>query len=69
MVDCVIVKAVQFEVNCTQYIKRAADANTVELAKEELVSDFMQKMSPTEGVVSIFLHQPKNDGDIIQESY
>ena len=28
-----IVKAVQFDMNCTQYIKRAADANTVELAK------------------------------------
>lgn len=31
-----IVKSVQFELNCTQYLKRAADANTVELAKEEL---------------------------------
>ena len=31
-----IVKYVQFDNNCTQYLKRAADANTVERAKEEL---------------------------------
>lgn len=58
-----IVKAVQFDMNCTQYIKRAADANTVELAKEELAKaiSYAEKNNLTEGVVSIFLHQPKND--------
>ena len=58
-----IVKAVQFDMNCTQYIKRAADANTVELAKEELAKaiSYAEENNLTEGVVSIFLHQPKND--------
>ena len=58
-----IVKAVQFNMNCTQYIKRAADANTVELAKEELAKaiSYAERNNLTEGVVSIFLQQPKND--------
>lgn len=58
-----IVKSVQFSTNCTQYLKRAADANTVELAKEELaqVISYAEENNLTEGVVSIFLHQPKND--------
>lgn len=58
-----IVKSVQFELNCTQYLKRAADANTVELAKEELSKaiSYAEQNNLTEGVVSIFLHQPKND--------
>lgn len=57
------VKCVQFELNCTQYLKRAADANTVELAKEELSKaiSYAEQNNLTEGVVSIFLHQPKND--------
>lgn len=58
-----IVKGVQFEINCTQYLKRAADANTVERAKEELKNaiSYAEKNNLTEGVVSIFFHQPKND--------
>ncbi len=57
------VKEVQFEINCTQYLKRAADANTVERAKEELEKaiSYAEKNNLTEGVVSIFFHQPKND--------
>ncbi len=58
-----IVKYVQFNLNCTQNLKRAADANTVERAKEELGKAifYAEKNNLTEGVVSIFLHQPKND--------
>ena len=58
-----IVKWVQFNINCTQHLKRAADANTVERAKEELKKaiSYAEKNNLTEGVVSIFLHQPKND--------
>lgn len=58
-----IVKDVQFDTNCTQYIKRAADANTVERAKEELKKaiSYAEKNNLTEGVVSIFLRQPIND--------
>lgn len=58
-----IIKAVQFNTNCEQYLKRAADANTVETAKEELAKaiSYAEENNLTEGVVSIFLHQPKND--------
>lgn len=58
-----IVKSIQFDSNCAQYLKRAADANTVERAKEELEKaiSYAEKNNLTEGVVSIFLHQPKND--------
>ena len=58
-----IVKAHLFNVECKQYIKRAADANTVELAKEELSKaiSYADEKGLTNGVVSIFLHQPKND--------
>ena len=58
-----IVKDVQFDTNCKQYLKRAADANTVETAKEELAKaiSYAEENKLTEGVVSIFLHQPKND--------
>jgi hypothetical protein len=58
-----IVKAVQFNMNCTQYIKRAADASTVETAKEELAKaiSYVAENNLTEGIVSIYFHQPKND--------
>lgn len=58
-----IVKAVKFNINCEQYLKRAADANTVETAKEELAKaiSYAETNNLTEGVVSIFLHQPEND--------
>lgn len=57
------VKALQLDMNCTQYLKRAADANTVELAKEELAKaiSYAEENNLTEGVVSIFFHQPSND--------
>ena len=57
------VKAVEFKLNCEQYLKRAADANIVETAKEELgkAISYAEANNLTEGVVSIFLHQPKND--------
>lgn len=57
------VKGVQFDINCTQHLKRAADANTVELAKEELAKaiSYAEENNLTEGIVSIFLHQPRND--------
>lgn len=58
-----IVKAMQFDMNCTQYIKRAADASTIDFAKEELgkAISYAERNSLTEGIVSIFFHQPKND--------
>lgn len=58
-----IVKEIDFNTNCEQYLKRAADANTVETAKEELAKaiSYAEAHNLTKGIVSIFLHQPKND--------
>ena len=57
------VKDVSFDKNCIQYIERAANANTVELAKEELKKaiSYAESKNLTKGRVSIFLNQPKND--------
>ena len=58
-----IVNYVQFNLNCEAYLKRAADANTVDLAKGELAKalDYAEKNNMTEGIVSIFLKNPAND--------
>ena len=58
-----IVKYIPFSLNCEAYLKRAADANTVELAKGELAKaiDYIEKNNLTEGIVSIFLKNPAND--------
>lgn len=58
-----IVDAVQFNMGCEQYLKRAADANSVEMAKDQLKTaiDYAESEGLTEGIVSIILKQPKND--------
>jgi len=58
-----IVKTVQFDLNCEAYLKRAADANTVEMAKDELAKaiKYAEDNNLTEGIVSIFLKNPAND--------
>ncbi len=58
-----LISYVEFNVNCEQYIKRAADASTVETAIGELEKaiSYAEKNDLTDGVVSVFLHQPKND--------
>lgn len=52
-----------FNMGCEQYLKRAADANTIELAQEnlEVALKYVEKHDLTDGIVSLFLHQPKND--------
>ena len=57
------VKDTQFDLHCTQYIKRAADASTVETAKEELAKaiSYAEEHGMTEGNTSIFLKQPQDD--------
>lgn len=52
-----------FNLNCTQYIKRAADSSSVETAKEELSKaiSYAEEKGLTEGIVSIIWEQPKND--------
>lgn len=58
-----IVKHVTFATNCSQHIKMAADASTVDVAKLELFKaiTYAEENNLTSGVVSVFLHQPKND--------
>lgn len=53
----------RFNVNCKQYIKRAADASSVDVAKRELgkAIEYCENNGLTEGFVSIFFKQPKND--------
>ena len=57
------VYAVDFSLNCTQYLKRAADANTVALAAKNIdpAIKYLEKNDITNGIVSIFLRQPEND--------
>lgn len=58
-----IVKATSFDVNCAAYIKRAADANTVELAKTELAKaiEYAEENNLTDGISGTFIKNPKND--------
>jgi len=58
-----IIKGYEFSINCTGHLKRAADANTVELASKELDTaiKYLESKELTAGTVSIFLKQPKND--------
>ena len=57
------VKVYQFENNCEVYIERAANASSVEIAKEELgkAIKYAEDNNLTEGIVSIFLKRPQND--------
>lgn len=57
------VAGIVFDKSSTQYLKRAADANSIEMAKVELgkAISYAESQGLTEGVVSIFLRQPKND--------
>lgn len=56
-------RAISFNINCEAYIKRAADANTVDMAKTELAKaiQYAEENELTEGIVSIILKDPKND--------
>jgi len=57
-----IVKGIQFNFGCEAYLKRAASANTVEMAKDELAKaiKYAEDNKLTEGTVSIFLKNPAN---------
>lgn len=65
LILCVItlVMDFQFSMGCKDYLKRAADANTIKTARVELRTAlaYMQVNHLTDGHVSIFLKQPKND--------
>lgn len=58
-----IYKKIIFKQNVTGYLKRAADANTVELAKGELklAIDYLEQNELTEGYTSIIYRTPDED--------
>ena len=62
-ITVMIIKGISFDLNCKAYIKRAAEASNVEMAKEELSKaiDYAESNNLTEGIVSIFLKNPTND--------
>lgn len=54
---------VVFEVNCEGHIKRASDANTIEIADKELqlAIDYLDKNKITEGFTSVIYQAPADD--------
>lgn len=58
-----IVLSYKISINCTDYLKRAADANTVILAKQELKKaiDYLEKEKITSGYTSVFFNTPDED--------
>lgn len=56
-------RGIEFDRNCVQYIREATYANSIEAAKEnlEVAISYAEDHNLTEGVVSIFFKQPKND--------
>jgi len=55
--------SVHFDQNCGGYLKRAADANTIELAKGELKKalDYIEENDLKEGNTAVFWNRPEND--------
>lgn len=56
-------KSYKMDVDCIGHLKRASDANSVELAKKELKTaiDYLEKNDITEGTTGVFLFRPSND--------
>lgn len=59
----VIVKSISMKQNCTGYLKRAADANTVETAKEQLEKSisYLEANGLTTGYTSVLWRTPDED--------
>ena len=58
-----ISKNIVLKQNVSGYLKRAADANTIDLANQELlkVIDYLEANNITEGYTSIFYETPNED--------
>ncbi len=58
-----IVRDISFGIDCTGHIKRAADANTIGLATQEMetVVSFLERESMTSGYTSIIYRAPDED--------
>ena len=59
----VVVRGIQFDRGASGYLKRAADANTVELAETQLriAVDYIEQKNLTEGYTSIIYRTPDED--------
>lgn len=59
----VIVKSISFNQNCGGYLKRAADANTIEMAQTELkrTLDYLEENNITKGYTSVMWRTPDED--------
>lgn len=58
-----VVKSIRFEQNCIGHLKRAADANTIELAQKELKTaiDYLEANNITTGYTSVLWRTPDED--------
>jgi hypothetical protein len=58
-----IYNGIMFNLDCGGYIKNAADANTIELAKEQLCKalEYVEYHNLTSGNTGIIFHAPTND--------
>lgn len=52
-----------FSIHCEGHLKRAADANTIEIAKKELQTaiDYLEKNKITDGFTSVIYQSPNDD--------
>ena len=57
------VKSIVFNIECNGHLKRAADASTIELAKQELTTaiTYLEKKDITTGYTSILYKTPDED--------
>lgn len=58
-----IYKSVNFNIDCTGHLKRAADANSITMAKKELkiALDYLEKNNLTKGYTSVLYQTPDED--------
>lgn len=58
-----IVKGIQFDANCGDYLRLAADANDIEVAEKHLTKaiTYMEENDLTSGYTKIFVYKPVND--------
>lgn len=58
-----IVKTTQFDAVCGDYLRLAADANSIDVAEKHLSKgiDYIEKNGLTSGYTKIFRYYPKND--------
>jgi len=59
----IIVKNISLKQNCTGYLKRAADANTIEIARVELAKaiSYIEENNLTSGFTSVIYKTPDED--------